>query len=330
MNQTGDQQDVVRAEAADWFARLKSLPVSRETLEGFFAWRREPAHAEAFAAVERVWTRTGSVAEDPAIAALTEDAYRRAGRRSPGGARFKLVPMAAIVIALGVLGTVLAWDRGGHAYTTRIGEQSVVALDDGSKITLDSDSRVVVRLSGGARRVELDHGRALFAVAHDANRPFTVRAGGTEVLATGTRFDVRRLGDLIDVTLVEGKVEVRSPDATVTALGAGQQWTRRADRTPVVRSVQTSAEIAWTERRIVFDGTALAAAIAEVNRYATRPVHLDSTRHAEDQVSGSFRMDDPGSFAAAVAGLLPLDAVEQADGSIRLVDRRPTFPENRS
>jgi transmembrane sensor len=330
MNQTGDQQDVARAEAADWFARLKSLPVSRETLDGFFAWRRDPAHAEAFAAVERVWKQTESVADDPAIAALTADAYRRAGRRSPGRAWFKLVPMVAIVIALGALGTVLAWDKGGHAYATRIGEQSVVALDDGSKIRLDSDSRVVVRLSGGARRVELDHGRAFFAVAHDANRPFTVQAGGTEVLATGTRFDVRRLGDLTDVTLVEGKVEVRSPDATVTPLVAGQQWTRRADRKPVVRPVAASAEIAWTERRIVFDGTALAAAIAEVNRYTTRPVRLDSLRRAEDQVSGSFRMGDPGSFAAAVAGLLPLHAVEQADGSILLVDRPPTFSGNRS
>ena len=155
-------------------------------------------------------------------------------------------------------------------------------------------------------------------------------AGGTEVQATGTRFYVSRQGDLTDVTLVEGKVEVRSPDAPLTPLVVGQQWTRRADRKPVVRPVAASAEIAWTERRLVFDGTALAAAIAEVNRYATRPVHLDSTRHAEDQVSGSFRMDDPGSFAAAVAGLLPLDAVEQADGSIILVDRRPTFSENRS
>jgi transmembrane sensor len=330
MNQTGDQQDVARAEAADWFARLKSLPVSRETLEGFFAWRREPAHAEAFAAVERVWAQAGLIADDRAIAALTADAYRRAGRRYPGRGWFKLVPMAAVVIALGVLGTVLSWDRGAQGYTTRIGEQSVVTLDDGSKITLDSDSRIVVRLSGGARRIELDHGRALFAVAHDANRPFTVRAGGTEVLATGTRFDVRRQGDLTDVTLVEGKVEVRSPDATVTPLVAGQQWTRRADRSPIVRSVEASAEIAWTERRLVFDGTGLAAAIAEVNRYTTRPIRLDTARHAEDQVSGSFRMGDASSFAAAVAGLLPLDAVEQADGSIRLVDRRPTFSENRS
>jgi transmembrane sensor len=158
-----------------------------------------------------------------------------------------------------------------------------------------------------------------------------VRAGGTEVLATGTRFDVRRQGDLTDVTLVEGKVEVRSPDATATPLGAGQQWTRRADRTPgrPLRS-RPAPQSPGPNGASSSTAPALAAAIAEVNRYATRPVRLDTARHAEDQVSGSFRMGDPGSFAAAVAGLLPLDAVEQADGSIRLVDRRPTFPENRS
>jgi len=30
-----------RAEAAQWFARLKSVPVSQGTLRDFFAWRQQ-------------------------------------------------------------------------------------------------------------------------------------------------------------------------------------------------------------------------------------------------------------------------------------------------
>ena len=64
-------------------------------------------------------------------------------------------------------------------------------LPDGSIVELDAQSEIAVNFEPSVRRVELVRGEALFKVQKDPNRPFIVRAGGVEVRAVGTAFDVR-------------------------------------------------------------------------------------------------------------------------------------------
>jgi transmembrane sensor len=329
----GDQQgEEVRAQAAQWFARLKSLPVSRETLEQFFAWRQVEAHGAAFDEVERFWSKAGAVSDRPDIVAVTQEALGRRPKRRwwQSGFGGKFVPAVAIVIlaSLGAL-TYITQTSGDH-YATRIGEQSVVTLADGSRVSLDTDTQLVVRLGNDARRITLKHGQAYFAVAHNAARPFIVDADGTDVLATGTQFDVRRTGAAIDVTLVEGSVKVSPPDALPTRMLSGQQLLLRPDRAPILRAVDTAIATSWKHGRIVLDGLTLAEAIAEVNRYTTTPVHLSDERHAGERFSGSFEAGDVASFVAAATALLPLKAVRATDGTISLADTGAAPPENSS
>jgi transmembrane sensor len=68
-------------------------------------------------------------------------------------------------------------------YKTDIGERRVVALPDGSRISMDSDTRVQVEYGKNARAITLDRGRSRFDVAHDTSRPFTVTAGHQTVVA---------------------------------------------------------------------------------------------------------------------------------------------------
>lgn len=98
------------------------------------------------------------------------------------------------------------------AFETGIGEQRLVTLDDGTRMQLDTNSHVEVRLGQNARRVEMTDGRAFFDVAHDAKRPFDVDVDGTIVTAVGTRFSVRRDGDRVWVVLSEGRVRIAAPD----------------------------------------------------------------------------------------------------------------------
>lgn len=319
MTQSGDPQTNVRAQAADWFARLKTLPVSRETLEQFFEWRRDAAHEAAFEEIERLWGQAGQVADYPAIRRATQSAYDRPHRR-PG--RRRLAALAVAALALLVVGTFFLGFRGaGDRYATSVGQQSVVALADGSKVTLDTNTKLVVRLGKDARRVVLDHGQAYFTVAHDGARPFTVEAGGVRVVATGTQFDVRRLREATTVTLVEGSVEVGARGADDRRrMKAGQKMVLKPGEAPVVAKVDTAAATAWKSGRIVLDGMTLADAIAEVNRYTARPVELEATRYAGNKVGGAFDTGDVESFVTAATALLPLRAVRQGDGSIHLTD----------
>lgn len=317
-------EDTVEAQAAQWFARLKSLPVSRETLQAFFAWQRDARHATAFAAVEQMWSTAGALGDRPALIAATEAALaRKATRRAliwlPRPVVAGLAAILLVLLGSGV--TYWALRPEANAYATRIGQQSAVVLEDGSKVALDTDTRVIVRFEKDERRVVLEQGQAYFTVAHDTARPFRVTAGDTQVLATGTQFDVRRDGAAVAVTLVEGRVQVAMAGAPSTALGAGQQWVVRPARAAVVRAVDPATTTAWRQGRIVLDGWTLEQALIEVNRYTARPVRLEVPRFAGARLSGTFDAGDIGSFVAATTALLPLDAARDADGSIRLVDR---------
>jgi len=228
--------------------------------------------------------------------------------------------MAAAVVGVVAIGftTFAVWSPGGEQYATKIGEQRSIRLADGSKVMLDTDTALTVTFAKNARRISLARGQAYFTVAHDAARPFTVDAGGTRVLATGTQFDVHRSGDRIDVTLVEGRVRISSQEWSVAQLRAGQRLVLDGSHISPVQAVDTAPTIAWTQGRIVLDGMTLEHAITEVNRYVNTPVRLDAPGFANARISGAVETGDIGSFTTAVTALLPLKAQTNSDGSVTL------------
>ena len=97
------------------------------------------------------------------------------------------------VAASVILALFGAWAWGQrHTYSTGIGEQRSLALEDGSSIKLNAMSRIRVRFTATRRDIELIEGQAFFRVAKDKTRPFIVESKGTQVRAVGTEFDVYR------------------------------------------------------------------------------------------------------------------------------------------
>jgi len=84
-----------------------------------------------------------------------------------------------------------------------------------------------LRLSAGSRDLQLLSGEAWFDVAPDAQRPFRVQAGAATVRALGTQFNVYRKAGIIEVAVIEGKVEVSRAGTTApaspTLLSAGEK-----------------------------------------------------------------------------------------------------------
>lgn len=89
------------------------------------------------------------------------------------------------------------------------GQQMQVALQDGTIIQLNSDTRLRYPKHFGLfnRTVEL-LGEGYFKVAKDKSRPFYVDLNGIKVKVTGTHFDVRayRAENKVSVRLDEGEV----------------------------------------------------------------------------------------------------------------------------
>ena len=324
MRNEGNTPEDVRAQAADWFARLKSVPVSRDTLEQFRAWRKQASHSEAFDEVETFWNASGEVGERPRVLAAIDAAMAGGGpaaRRRSIGRTTKLVVGALGVVGAAALVAALTLVNRGDLYLTTVGQQSVVTLEDGSRVALDTDTKLEVRYSKDAREIVLERGQALFTVAHAPARPFTVTAGGTHVVATGTQFEVNRMNASTEVTLVEGRVRVSDAGGRAPfVLNPGQQARLRVARAPDVRPVNVSTATAWTHGRIIFDGVPLEDAVAEVNRYTARPIRLAPGLQADRKLSGTFDTGDIDSFVTAATELLPIRAERASDGTVRLID----------
>lgn len=233
-----------------------------------------------------------------------------------GGA---IAASAAGVMAWGVLGA-------GTAYATRKGEMRVVNLDDGSILTLNTASRVMVRYTQSRRTVRLEHGEALFEVARDPQRPFVVEAGATEVRAVGTTFSVTRLESApVGVLVREGAVDVVRRDAP-TDQPARVLANMRALAAPAAPGIELAAvnaaaaerELAWREGRLAFEGEALAEAADRFGRYSDLRIVVDDPDLAREEIAGIFRANDPAGFAQSVA--LGLGArTERTATEIRIV-----------
>lgn len=98
---------------------------------------------------------------------------------------------------------------------THPGERKLIALQDGSKITLNNSSRLryPTNFSGNTREVFLE-GEAFFEVVHQKEKPFIVRAGKLHIQVLGTSFDVSNYTSdfRANVSVSTGKVGVIAGD----------------------------------------------------------------------------------------------------------------------
>ena len=195
--------------AAEWVVRLGSDQRTHADEQAFRVWWEEsPTHAQAYADCVALWDAVGDMV-------ATNEAHRtlkplRAPVRIRRTMNRRLVLFvglgSALAVTAGVVGPILL--GGAQTFQTASGEQRRVQLADGSCVFLNTDTKLRVKFTAPQRLVFLDRGQAFFEVAKDKTRPFRVLAGHNEVRAIGTAFEVRRIGEGIQVTLEEGQVAI--------------------------------------------------------------------------------------------------------------------------
>lgn len=269
------------------------------------AGRSDGAVAES----EAVWDALGALErEDFELAAPAPAPLWRRREIQIGG----LAALAACLVAA----VWLQGQAGVDVYETGAGERRLVALEDGSRLELNTRSRLEVRISARQRQVRLVDGEALFTVATRPDRqPFTVDAGAARIRVTGTQFNVRKTTDQTRVDLLEGRVEVRGRrDAPLARLSAGQA-VRVSDSGDL--AVGEPADVArvrdWRAGRLTLTRARLETAVADINRYAAKPVALAQPALGDLTVDGVFEARDTRAFARAVATLHGLTLHEDGD-----------------
>jgi transmembrane sensor len=208
---------------------------------------------------------------------------------------------------------------------TRIGETRAITLGDGSRMVLDTISRVRVVFTGATRDIELLDGQAHFEVAKDAARPFRVRTKSAEVIAVGTMFDVAASPARTTVTLIEGRVNVRPISASPPGeskpelLTPGQQLGISSDgRLLGARTVKIENVTAWQRGTIVIDDMPLVEALAVMNRYSAKHLVVLGQALQARRVSGVFRIGDVETESVVLERFFGLREVSRSEREIVL------------
>lgn len=331
-------------DAFAWDARLRSPECTDADRAAFEAWRdASPANRQAFDNLQSMLTvGLRAVADYPSVRSMREVALEAVGARTPWYRRaWPLSLAAAAVAALAVGLTVLQTETptidpptAVPTFATAVGERSTTELEDGSVATLNTDTRIAVGYTPDERLITLVHGQALFDVAKDPDRPFVVVAGEQRITAIGTVFDVRFEGTEVEVTLVEGVVEVGPDDASSPALtptarraepvrlASSGQFLRTSaavtSQPPAVETVDADQATLWRQGQVFFDDVPLSEAAAEMNRYSVVQIVVEDASLDEHRVNGMFRTGRQTTFVDAIEAYFPVSAEQVNDNRIVL------------
>jgi len=262
------------------------------------AWLAEsPANEVAYIRLEAAWSKADRLA---ALRRSVPEATST--QRGKSRILTRIAMLLGVAAITGVLGTYLLRTSSNDVLVvkTDVGGHKVVALADGSRIELNTDTAVRVALTSGARKVWLDKGEAFFDVRHDGARPFSVTAQGRRITDLGTKFSVRNETNRLEVALLEGRARIESikagepaqvlkPGDVAIATPRSLIVTRRSDK-------QLINELAWRNGLLVFKYATLGTVADEFNRYNEHKIVLSDSSIARLSVVGTFRANDPNGF----------------------------------
>lgn len=305
----------LKQEAIAWLARLRAGdPSDQQAFENWFV--ADPAHAHAYEAVLASWEESAGVE----IASGTANPARARGGRHA---------MAALAAGIALMVAGLGWfavqraSRPSSSAATMVAIASPsnavrrVALDDGTRLTLDRGSAVVADYSTGRRRIRLDHGVVRFAVASDPSRPFTVETVVGTITATGTAFDVAVSSARASVTLWSGSLDILCSNTVAPVrMVAGTRLTFTKDGALGEPSRVSGA--AGTPPVLAFDNAPLGEVLAALSRADKRPIMADPDTSRSLRFTGTLRLGDPAAAARLLAATFRLQLRQDRGGRLLL------------
>lgn len=347
-----DRRREIEERAADWLARRDSDAWSEIEQAELSAWlASSTAHMVEFLRLEAAWEEAnrlkamGSGVPPGLIPNLqqwsTSPFFRHApptasSTPSPGALDGASVPAvksrarrlltyslaASLLLAL----CALVWRQvifDEKRYATPVGGIASLPMEDGSKITLSSNSEVRIAITPEQRRVELEAGEAFFEVAKDRERPFVVEAGDRRIVAVGTKFSVRRDRDDVRIIVTEGVVRIEREATKDIFVAAGTLAQARTEATIVQQkpTPQLEEALSWRFGYVVFHETPLAEAVAEFNRYNSRRIIIEDPALASIPVSGNFRATNVDAFVRLLQEGFAIGARDHGDEVVLSIDR---------
>lgn len=327
MSPTSDRTRIVLQEAAYWYIRcFDECDMMRSDKQLLVAWlKRSPENVAQFLRIAELDGRFAGQKLVDVVNDLEESNVVDIGlgnsaaqydynpsntvsdKVASKGAAWSMWRVAAVVamLALALLFGFVAVNRKPEDVVETVAAQwQHVALGDGSTVYLDARTRLKVDFTPERRLVHLHHGWAVFEVAKDSHRPFTVSTDSIEVTAVGTRFGVA-VENGVTTTVEEGVVEVTTrgkPDGSAVRLHQGQElYVRPADALTLsegdIVPVDAKRKLLWVTGRVELNNTTIGEIVRQFNRRQEIQAELEDPALAHRPVDlALMQVDKVDSF----------------------------------
>jgi len=347
----------IEQRASEWIIRSEGGDFTAGQRAELQRWLQDPRNRITFLRIKEAWRRASRMRSarpldgnvDPDLLKNADLTFRLPNDTNKSGWPLRVAAGAAltlIIYLLALAGWIALRPSDWIKYTTSIGGYENIALADGSGIQLNTDSEIRARLTARAREIQLVRGEALFKVAGDRHRPFTIKAANIAVRVnqldeTTAALVVRlRAPSAIDVSVTRGSVVLepaerlfdiafRRTAVETSTIVEGDMAAIRPEGVHLTRVglEELNRKLSWTAGLLSFQGETLAEVTDEFNRYNRKHLIVTDPAIAGRRIGGAFQATDPDSFVSALRKGFGVRSYEQPqensdEGVIRLTSAR--------
>lgn len=296
-----DSRRLALRSASHWYAVLSGERVSPQQAARWRQWyEQDKDHQWAWRQVESLRCQINSVPGALASQTLKDSGLKRRH------------VLKGLLLLAGAGGGWQLWrsspGEGLRAdYRTATGQILRQTLEDGTLLSLNTDSAINVHFNGSQRLIQLCYGEIAITTAKDAHRrPFVVQTRQGQLTALGTEFTVYQDGDETELSVQRHAVEVALADVPQQKRIAQQGETLRFSATRFTAVQPLNEDNArWTQGILSFSDRPLADVVATLSRYRRGVLRCDPTV-AGLRLTGTFPLADSDAVLRAIAKTLPV------------------------
>lgn len=229
----------------------------------------------------RIWTRIEE----------TKKELPREIKRKP--TNYKIWSVAASILLLISVTTYVFIFNKDIKYSTSVGELKEIELADGTKITLNAASILIIDENFNAtdRSVTLN-GEAFFEVAKDSLHPFTITTQKTVTKVLGTQFNLSAYKNETNiVTLNEGKIlfyKKGFSEETGVVLKPNEQIVLQ-DELLVKSTVNSQKYCSWLLHDFIFVNESMQSIASKMERRYGVNIHIEKENVKKELFRGTYK-----------------------------------------
>lgn len=312
----------LRNEVGTDLARLYSGELTDRELKGIRERHTfDSAYGEELEGMAEILADMDGLASSENIQHILSEPVNTKGSRQLSVSRMSWFAAAAcLVLAMAIVFTnfVVNWQGVEHLdsdrYLTRVGEQRLVKLEDGTRVHMNTNTELLVTYSGSKREITLKRGEAYFEVNAEPDRPFSVAVNNQQVTVLGTAFNLHKMLDQFQLLVVAGQVALHQEGSPLGSLleprtgddgysvsnnlqyrvtpGWAVEFAGSQRQMTFHKVANVDDAVAWSTGLLSFDGTPLYEVVKELNRYSPLKILIEDHELVDMKVHAAIKVNN--------------------------------------